>query len=119
MPPQARHRLLFAVSGAVLLAMLGVTIRASLQRSLFDQPAELTSDPWFQATLCDAYCGFLLFYQWIAVRERTFAARGVWFVLMMTLGNIAAAIYLLRELWRTRRSYDLRELLLPRSSPAP
>ena len=46
-------------AGLVLVGMLTVTTVASLDRGVFDAGAELWPDPWFKATLADAYFGFL------------------------------------------------------------
>ena len=94
-----RIRLVLFFSG-ILLIMLAVTTYASLDRSVFEVGRQLTSDPWFQATLIDAYCGFLTFYVWVAYKETTVIGRFLWFVLIMTLGNIAMSVYALIQLWR-------------------
>jgi len=85
---------------AILLAMLWITITASMQRGLFVAFDDLWPDLWFRATLADAYFGFLAVFCWIAYREATWVSRAVWFVLLMLLGNIAIAVYFLVELAR-------------------
>lgn len=100
----------------VLLAMLAVTVAASLDRSVFEAGAALWPDPWFRATLADAYFGFLAVYVWIAYREPTWIGKLSWFVLLMTLGNIAIAVYMLIELFRLRAGDPMEKLLLRRSS---
>lgn len=102
-----------------MIAMLSVTTFASLDRSILKLGDQLLHDPWFLATLCDAYCGFLIFYVWVAYKEQSALSRVIWFVLIMGLGNIATAVYLLREVWRVRNSNDPRELLLRRESAVP
>ncbi len=98
--------------GLVLLAMVAVTTVATLERGLFEALAELWPDPWFRATLADAYFGFLAVYLWIAYKEETLGRRILWAVLVATLGNIAIAIYLLIQLVRLPPSAGFRELLL-------
>jgi|GEM_PF-226323 len=107
------------LSISVLALMLAVTTYASLDRSILNVGRELLSDPWFLATLCDAYCGFLLFFVWVAFKERTATRRVVWLVLIMSLGNIAMSIYVLRELWRTRREHGLQSLWTPKEETSP
>lgn len=80
--------------------MLAITTYASMDRSVLNVGSQLTSDPWFLATLADAYFGFLTFYVWVAYKEVGLVKKLVWFVLIMTLGNIAMASYLLWQLWR-------------------
>lgn len=50
--------------------------------------------PWFVVSLVDVYVGFALFACWIATREKRFPAC-VWILLLMTLGNLIACIYVL------------------------
>ncbi|TWT51679.1 hypothetical protein [Allorhodopirellula solitaria] len=54
---------------AVFAVMLAFTVRAALVRSVLDN-GSLLQDVWFQATLVDAYLGFLTFYIWVAWKER-------------------------------------------------
>ncbi len=98
----------------ILLAMLAVTIQASLERGVFEAAADLWDDPWFRATLADAYFGFIAVYLWIAYKERTWVRRVLWFVLLMALGNIAIAIYLLIQLFRLPAAATVEDLLLRR-----
>ena len=99
--------------GAVLLAMLAVTTWASFDRSVIDAAGEIWADPWGRATLFDAYFGFLTIYLWIAWREPDWGRRGLWFVLLMGLGNIAIAVYMLRAAWRLGPDDSPQRLLLP------
>ena len=96
----------------VLLSMLAITTVASLDRGVFEAGADLWSDPWFKATLADAYFGFLAVFLWIAYKEPTWGRRILWFVLLMALGNIAIAIYLLIQLYRLPSSATMEDLLL-------
>jgi hypothetical protein len=98
--------------GAILALMLYVTISASLDRGVFTAGRALWPDPWFRATLADAYCGFLAVYAWVFYRERSWDARGAWFVAIMGLGNIAIAAYVLARLFRLPPGAGAEELLL-------
>ena len=90
-------RLLFMT---VIASMLGVTSWASLHQSLgaFVHGATLR-DPWVIATLFDAYWAFIAVYVWVAWKEQSLAARVLWFVAFIALGNMAIAAYFLRELF--------------------
>lgn len=103
--------LLIAMFGCILAAMIAVTTYASFDRSILNVGSQLTSDPWFHATLADAYFGFLTFFVWVAYKETTVWKRVVWFVLIMTLGNIAMSIYVLMQLWRWDSERGLTSLL--------
>jgi hypothetical protein len=95
----------------ILFAMTVVTVRASLVRPVWDN-AHLLADPWFIATLCDAYCGFVMFYAWVAWRERSLVRRLIWFVAIMLLGNFAMAAYVLWQLFRLDRHEGMTSLLI-------
>ncbi len=100
----------------VFAAMVSVTTWASFQQSIFAIPREVFTNPWFIATLFDAYLGFLTFYVWVAWKEPRFGARLLWFVAIMALGNLAMALYALSELFRIREPADFKELLAHRNS---
>jgi hypothetical protein len=90
-------RLLFIL---VIVSMLGVTSWASLQQSLGDFARSATfREPWVIATLFDAYWAFIAFYVWVAWKEQSLAARVLWFVAIILLGNLAMAAFMLRELF--------------------
>lgn len=90
-------RLLFL---GVIVAMLWATTTASLNQSLGDfARGPVIRDPWVVATLFDAYLAFLAFFVFVAWKERSLVARGLWFVALMLLGNFAIAAYMLRELF--------------------
>jgi hypothetical protein len=95
-------QLLTIICLAILALMLYVTISASLHQGLVSAFYQLWPDPWFRATLADAYCGFLFFWLWVAWREPGLMTRIVWLLLIMTLGNIAMALYVLLQLRHLR-----------------
>ena len=102
---------------AVLVLMLYVTISASLKQDIISATRQLWPDPWFRATLADAYCGFLFFWLWVAWREQSVVRGALWFVLIMTLGNLAMAAYVLIQLRHIRNNEDLHRLFSRKVSP--
>jgi hypothetical protein len=100
----------------VPISIIASLIIASRDRSILNVGAALWSDPWFQATLLDAYAGFIMFYVWVAYKEPGLVARVVWFVLIMGLGNIATASYVLLQLVRMKPGDSWGSLLLRRSA---
>ena len=94
--------ILICLFTGMLLAMLVVTVWATLDRGMFDAGKELMEFPWFVATLTDTYFAFLAFYAWLAWRESTWPARGIWLVLVLFLGSMAIASYMLMQLYRRR-----------------
>lgn len=104
-------QILFA---AILVAMIATTTWATMQSGVFTGGSAVLQSRWGIATLLDAYCGFLTFFVWVAWRERSAGARILWFVLIMTLGNIAMASYMLIQLFRLPEGSSMRDLLVPR-----
>ncbi len=100
----------------VLIAMLGVTTWASSEIALWKTPREVATHPWFIATLFDTYFAFLTFYVWLAYKETSNLARVLWLLAILLLGNIAMAIYLLRELFRLPANATMEDLLLRRKA---
>ena len=105
-------RLLFA---GVIGSMLWVTTWASGRCAMFAIPREVFTHPWFIATLFDAYWGFITFFVWVAWKERGVAARILWFLAIILLGNIAMASYVLRELFAVKASAGLERVVTQRN----
>ncbi len=106
-------RFLFA---AVIAAMLWVTTWASLHQALGDfVRGPVIRDPWVIATLFDAYFAFLAFYVWVAWKERSVAARVLWFINVMLLGNLAIGAYMLRELFALESDGNLADVFARRN----
>jgi hypothetical protein len=99
----------------IIAAMLYVTLTAGFDRNLFDASRELWSHGWFKATLADAYFGFLTFWVWVAYKERRLWRSLAWFVLIMGLGNMAMAAYVLIELFRLADGQSMATLLTRRN----
>jgi len=100
----------------VLIAMIGVTTWASVEKPLSEGFRLLLAERWGVATLFDAYFGFLTFYAWVYFKERSPVARVLWLVGILFFGNIAMALFLLRELRRLPRGAGFETLLLQRSA---
>ena len=96
---------------AVLAIMLYVTISASLQQDIISATRQLWPAPWFRATLADAYCGFLFFWLWVVWREQSITHGIIWFVLIMALGNLAMAGYMLLQIRRLQPGEGIDSLL--------
>jgi len=96
----------------VLVTMLWVTAWASAHVPLWQTPRGVLTHPWFIATLFDTYFGFLIFYAWLAYRERAPLARIAWLTAILLLGNIAMSTYTLQLLWRLPANASMAQLLL-------
>jgi hypothetical protein len=89
--------------GFIFVFMTVMTVRTSLQQNLWEARTAYAANPWAMATLYDAYCGFITFFCWLAWRERSAAAKVVWFVLVMGLGNIAMSLYVLIQVFQLKQ----------------
>lgn len=96
--------------------MLAVTGIAMADRNMFEAGGELWPHWWFRATLADAYFGFITFFAWVAWKEVRVWKKILWFVLIMTLGNIAMSIYVLIELFRQKSGDTVTTLLTRRNA---
>ena len=106
-------KLLFAF---ILVFMLVVTVRTSLQVSLWNAWGSFGGNPWAMATLYDAYFGFVTFFCWVAWRERSMGVRVLWFVLIMALGNMAMAGYVLLQLFGLKPEEGVAELFCQKAA---
>lgn len=84
----------------IFVFMLTATILTSREVALWSAWSSYAANPWAVATLYDAYSGFLIFFCYVAWRERSWGARLLWLVLILGLGNIATSFYLLLQLLR-------------------
>ena len=96
----------------IFAAMAWITITASLDRGLFEAGGVLWPDPWFKATLFDAYFAFLAAWLVMAARERTWSARIAWLVAVLCLGSFAIASYFLWALHRLPDGTDWRRIFV-------
>ena len=102
----------------VLAALVGVSVWATSHVSIvpaladiFGNPAE-RFNPWFWATLFDAYFGFLWFYLWVAYKETGLGARIGWLMGILLAGNMAMAVYMLVQLRKLPPNPRVEDLLL-------
>jgi uncharacterized protein DUF1475 len=88
--------------GFIFVFMLVMTIRTSMQQSLWSALPSFAASPWSMATLYDAYFGFVTFFCWLAWREKSLVAKVLWFVFIMAAGNIAMSLYVLIQLFQLK-----------------
>jgi hypothetical protein len=82
--------------------------------NVLDGFVTVCSEPWGLATMFDAYFGFLAFWLYVAWRERSGMARGLWFVALMLLGNFAIAGYALACLFKAPADASLDTIFFTR-----
>ena len=98
----------------VLVTMLAVTGWASSHTAILQIPPSVIGHPWFIATLFDTYFAFLVFWGWVAYKERTILARIAWLIAILLLGNIAIAVYMLIQLRKLPAGAQIQDLLIRR-----
>jgi hypothetical protein len=106
------------VFSLILACILCTTGWASLQMPFWETPRSVVMHPWFVATLVDTYLAFFTFWLWVACRESSNLARGIWLLLIFALGNIAMSGYVLVQLWSLPGDAKPADLLLPRRTQA-
>jgi hypothetical protein len=107
--------ILRAIFFLILVAMLSITITASIDQNLFEAVGNIWPNWWFKATLADAYFGFLTFFVWVAYKELRLWRKLVWFALIMLLGNLAISAYMLFELHKLQVGDTFETLLTKRN----
>ena len=106
---------------AAFAALVGVSVWASGHQGIAPALQDLFSNPaggnnsWFVATLFDAYFAFLWFWLWVAYKETSWLLRGVWLLLILAMGNMAMAAYVLIQLYKLPAGAGAEALLLRRS----
>ncbi len=93
----------------VLLAMTAAIAYGFASGNFGDNASTIWALPWGKVSLIDLYAGLALFGAWIAVRETSRGKTALWWIALITLGNFAAAVYLLRALFEAD---DTTKLLL-------
>lgn len=88
-------KIITILSALAMLAAIGYALATG---DFGAEGAQLLQMPWGIVTLVDVYVGFVLFAMWIAYRESSLLAKVVWVALLMVLGNLIAAVYVLLAL---------------------
>ena len=98
----------------IFLAMSSLIVWASSEQPIFGIPRGVFTNPWFIATLFDAYFAFITFCVWVAWKERSTGTRMLWLLVVLMWGNFAMAIYMVIELFRIDHIDRLREVFTVR-----
>lgn len=88
-----------AVGVVVFLTMI---VLSSLEMNLWQGLKASSDSLWGVLTLIDVYTGLFLFTGFIAFRERSLWRVGLWFLALVTLGNLATLAYVLVSCGRCR-----------------
>ena len=63
--------------------------------------------PWGRVSLIDIYVGLSFFALWVAFREKSPWVVGGWWLGLLILGNLAAAVYLVVASFSSRTPHEL------------
>lgn len=96
----------------ILITMIAVTASASMQENILKIPMAVTGDPWFIATLFDAYFAFLVIFLWVCFREKSIWIKVFCFLAFALLGNIAISAYILIALFKLKPGDGAEALFL-------
>jgi hypothetical protein len=105
----------------VLAALIGVSVWATDKISIVPVINDLLANaagtannpnnPWFVATLFDAYFGFFWFWLWVAYKENHLAKALVWLPFILLLGNMAMAVYVLWQVFKLPKDARFEDLI--------
>jgi hypothetical protein len=88
------------------LIMAGMIVFSLLTGDFFGEGSILLGMVWGQMSMVDLYVGFFLFYLWILRREKDLITRIIWFLLMMTTGSLATALYILKAAYESKTELE-------------
>lgn len=87
-----------------LVLMSGAIIYGFLYGDFSGEGTRLLNMVWGQVTLIDIYIVFSLFIAWVVYREKTGLSKGIWTLLILTLGSFAICLYILIAAYRCRNN---------------
>lgn len=82
-------------TGALTVLMTGTVVYGLVAGEFGEEGRTILELAWGRVTLIDLYIGLALFGGWIVIRDG-WARAGPWFVALVVLGNLAAAVYAFR-----------------------
>lgn len=94
----------------VLLFMCYKVVSTSLESNLFVEWDFLAAIPWMRTTLWDFYANVLVIFVWVCYKEKSFIIKILWLILLVCLGSIGSAIYVLIQLFKLKKEEGLKEL---------
>lgn len=100
-------RFVRVLSVVLTLVMLVTIVYGLVTGDFVEEGAQLLGLVWGQVTLIDLYVGVIIFGTWVAVRETSWLVRITWWVVLITLGNLAAAAYLMVASFTSRDPEEL------------
>ena len=84
----------------VAASMLAAIVYGFATGDFWDEGSDIWALSWGRVSLIDLYAGLVLFAAWVAYRETSRVAIVAWWVALIGLGNLAAAVYVAWAAWR-------------------
>lgn len=100
------------LSGSMAIFMMYLVIITSMKSDMFNLPAEVVNEPWFQTTLVDFYFLVTILSVWVIYKEKTVLARILWIIAFICLGSIGACLYVFIQLMSLKDGEGLEQVLL-------
>jgi len=88
------------------LIMAGMIVFSLVTGDFFGEGSILLGMVWGQMSMVDLYVGFFLFYLWILRREKDLITKIIWFLLLMTTGSLATALYILKAAYESKTELE-------------
>ena len=98
-----------AIAVVAVVVMVATIVYGFVSGDFGSEGSLIWSLAWGKVTLIDLYVGLVLFGAWVAVREGRPPVVAGWVLALVVLGNLAAAVYVVRASFT---SSDVGELLV-------
>ncbi|MCB9772319.1 MAG: DUF1475 family protein [Candidatus Omnitrophica bacterium] len=98
--------------GSMAVFMVYLVVMTSLKSDMFNLPAVVVHEPWFQTTLVDFYFLVTILSVWVIYKEKTLLRAILWIISFICLGSISAAFYVFIQLMNLKKGEGLESVLL-------
>jgi hypothetical protein len=99
----------------IFLWMVYVVYTTSVSSNLFKEWDSLALIPWMKATLWDFYANVFFIFLWVCYKEPSWFVKILWLVLLVCLGSIATAAYILIQLFKLQPGEPVENVITSRN----
>jgi|CXWL01.1.fsa_nt_gi membrane-bound acyltransferase YfiQ involved in biofilm formation len=107
---------LIIIFGSMASFMVYLVVVTSMKSDMFNLPAVVVNEPWFQTTLVDFYFLVTILSIWVIYKERKILNAIIWIVAFICLGSIGAAFYVFVQLRGLKEGEGFEKVLLRKVS---
>jgi hypothetical protein len=100
------------IVAVIFVWMTYIVYETSAASNLFTEWNSLSAIPWMKATLWDFYANVFFIYLWILYKESNWSMKVVWLILLVCLGSIATAGYVLIQLFKLKSGEPVTNIIL-------